>query len=136
MNCKNCGAVLSPNSTICSMCGTPVKNEMPTNEDNIKQDVLEIIPNESEVTVAPSAEPVQQPAVEVPVETPIVEINEPIVQPPVQNISNNNPVVENNSINNVEVAKKENNTLFYIILAVLSIAIVGSVIYLLFFANK
>lgn len=136
MNCKNCGAVLSPNSTICSMCGTPVKNEMPTNEDNIKQDVLEIIPNESEVTVAPSAEPVQQPAVEVPVETPIVEINESIVQPPVQNINNNNPVVENNSINNVEVAKKENNTLFYIILAVLSIAIVGSVIYLLFFANK
>lgn len=136
MNCKNCGAVLSPNSTICSMCGTPVKNEMPTNEDNIKQDVLDIIPNESEATVAPSAEPVQKPAVEVPVETPIVEINESIVQPPVQNISNNNPVVENNSINNVEVAKKENNTLFYIILAVLSIAIVGSVIYLLFFANK
>lgn len=136
MNCKNCGAVLSPNSTICSMCGTPVKNEMPTNEDNIKQDVLEIIPNESEVTVVPSAEPVQQPAVEVPVETPIVEINESIVQPPVQNINNNNPVVENNSINNVEVAKKENNTLFYIILAVLSIAIVGLVIYLLFFANK
>ena len=136
MNCKNCGAVLSPNSTICSMCGTPVKNEMPTNEDNIKQDVLDIIPNESEATVAPSAEPVQKPAVEVPVETPIVEINESIVQPPVQNINNNNPVVENNSINNVEVAKKENNTLFYIILAVLSIAIVGSVIYLLFFANK
>lgn len=146
MNCKNCGAVLSPNSTICSMCGTPVEKSVLNNENNQEQDVLELIPNESEVTNVSSVEPPvessnNQPTVELPVqnetpvETPIVEIVEPAVQTPVQNIDNK-PVVENNVVNNVEVTKKDNDKLFYIILAILSVAIVGSVVYLLFFANK
>lgn len=149
MNCKNCGAVLSPNSTICSMCGAPVGNEMTTNETNLKQDVLELVPNESEVVKSsnevPNVAPVQEPVVELPVqnETPIVEINEPMVKAPVQNIDSNVdkvPTLENtnveNNINNVEINKKKSDTLFYVVLGVLSFAIVAAVVYLLFFSNK
>ncbi len=142
MNCKNCGAVLSPNSTICSMCGAPVGNEMTTNETNLKQDVLELVPNESEVVKSsnevPNVAPVQEPVVELPVqnETPIVEINESMVKAPVQNIDSNVDKVPTLENTNVEINKKKSDTLFYVVLGVLSFAIVAAVVYLLFFSNK
>jgi hypothetical protein len=115
---------------------------MTTNETNLKQDVLELVPNESEVVKSsnevPNVAPVQEPVVELPVqnETPIVEINEPMVKAPVQNIDSNVDKVPTLENTNVEINKKKSDTLFYVVLGVLSFAIVAAVVYLLFFSNK
>ena len=116
--------------------GTVSVDNLITLRDNV------IVKSSNEV---PNVAPVQEPVVELPVqnETPIVKINEPMVKAPVQNIDSNVdkvPTLENtnveNNINNVEINKKKSDTLFYVVLGVLSFAIVAAVVYLLFFSNK
>jgi len=116
MNCKKCGAVLSPNSTICSMCGCEVSEGQVIPESNIENDVLNI--NQSQIIEISNNQENSQ----------VVKTE----QAPIQNIDDN---IQN--VNNVKISfKKNNDTLFYLIIGILSFLIVGAVIYLLFFANK
>ena len=151
MNCPKCGNLLEQGVKVCGICGVVIDSEVnepvveiiPNPSMEVNQPKVEVISNENvETTPVSSEEPVINiPSEEVKVENvsltsetdnipTIQDIQEPIVQQPIENTN------QNVEINNQPLEKKSNDTLFYIIVGVLSFLIVAAVVYILFFSNK
>lgn len=156
MNCKKCGNVLAPGSTICSVCGTPVNDMQSMNVNSVPEVQGAPVQPITEPEVPVNPVPVSAPPVE-PIPAPIsVEPTSPVSPTPVTAESQVNlePVqpdlLMNNAMLNVEPMgqtpnmnpnmegapePKKSNGAIYAIIGVLLVAIIGVGVYFLFFAG-
>ena len=127
MNCPKCGSVLSPNSSICNVCGMELENPDTVNPtQNIEKPEVTI--ENTNQNPLQTVEVTQQ---ESPVVEPATVPEQVVIQEPTEQVQENNVVVEE-----VQKPQQKNDTLFYTILGVVSVLIVVTVVYLLFFANR